>query len=92
MPDDGTADSTALLPSSGVTDGGRAALPGKPIEKTGPPLADSLIFSILLVFSRLLFLCVLWGVFVFFSLYRHPGSPSFLNFFLSVWLVDPLRW
>jgi len=43
---------------SGVTDQGareRAAPLGKPNVKTGPPLADILVFSILLSFIRLFF-------------------------------------
>jgi len=45
--------------SSGVTDGGRGAncSHGKINAKTGPPR------SILLAFSRLLFLCIFWSVF-----------------------------
>ena len=52
---------------SGITDGRagrRAATPGKLNVKTGPPLAEILVFSSLLVFNRLFF-CIFWGVFVF---------------------------
>ena len=51
----------------GVTKGGREAShrPGKLNAKTGPPLADILIFSILFVFGRLLLFCVIRGGFVF---------------------------
>jgi len=43
--------------SNVITNGvkGKAALPAKLNVKTEPPLADILTFSILLVFSRLLF-------------------------------------
>jgi len=50
----------------------RAAPPGKRNAKTSLPLADILIFSILLVLSRLLLFCIFLGVFVFFILYPHP--------------------
>jgi len=50
---------------SGVTDEGEGASrpPGKLNVKTEPPLADILIFSILLVLSILLLFCVFRGVF-----------------------------
>jgi len=56
--------------SSGVTDGqeggkGASRPPGKINSKIGSPLAGILIFGILLVFSRLLFLCVFRCVLVF---------------------------
>jgi len=62
-----------LIITSGVTDGGRqgASLPpGKPNVKAGPPLADIadiLIFTIILVFSRLLFILRFSGRFHLFS-------------------------
>jgi len=53
---------------SSVTDGGGAGairLPGKLNVKTGLPLADVLIFIVLLVFSKLLFF-TFFGVFSFY--------------------------
>ena len=57
-----------MILTSGVPYGrvrGRAAPPGKLNVKTGPPLAEILIFVILLVLSWLLFFCV-FEVFSFF--------------------------
>jgi len=80
--------SVKLLSTSGVTDGVQGDLPHEKLYvKTRPRLADILIFSILLVFCRLLFFCVFRGVFVFLAsidlhdirIYHH-----FLTFFLSV--------
>ena len=52
--------------ASGVTNGGRgrSTHPGKLDVKTGPPLADTLMFIFLIVFSRLLFF-TFFGVFSF---------------------------
>ena len=47
---------------SGVTDGRQEGEPPPPPGglnvKTGPPSAEILVFTILLIFSRLLFFCV----------------------------------
>jgi len=58
-----------MVRGSSVSDGGRGASrpPGKVNVDTGPPLADILIYSILLVFSRLLF-------FAFFGCFRFLAS------------------
>jgi len=64
---------------SGVTDGGRGASrhSGKLSVKTGPPVADFLIFSILLVFSRLFYLASI-------DIHNIRIHYNFLTFFLSV--------
>ena len=53
--------------SNGVTDGGAGGEPPtwKAKCQNWAPLAEILVFSILLIFSRLLFSCFFWGVFVF---------------------------
>jgi len=61
--------------------------PGKLNVKTGPPLAEILIFIVLLFFSWLLFF-TFFGVFSLYlaslDIHDNPGSLSFCNFFLSV--------
>ena len=81
-----TAQAFNLTLTSGVTDDGQGGEPppGKLNVKTEPPFADILTFIILFVFIWLLLLCIFRRVFVFFSHFKHPGSLSFLNFFLSV--------
>jgi len=78
--------------SSGVTDvgQGRAATPGKLNVKTGPPLADILICSILSLFSiflRFSVFCFLASI-DFHDLRIHY---HFLTFFSQCWLVPSLR-
>ena len=84
------------LTTSGVLKGGKGASrpPGKLNAKTGPPLADILIFIVLLFFRWFLFFCVFWDFFVFpasSDIRDIPGSLSFLHFFSECWLVAPLQ-
>jgi len=86
---------------SGVTDGGArggaSLLPSKLNVKNGPPSVDTLIFSILLVFSRLSFFCVFRGVFVFLAgidIHDIRIHYHFLTFFLGVgeWPPNGGQW
>ena len=61
--------------------------PGKLNVETGLPLADILIFSILLVFGRLLSICVFRGVFVCLAsidIHDIQVHDHVLTFFLSI--------
>jgi len=76
---------------SGVTNRGGEPPPGKLNVKTGPPLADIVIFDILLFFSRLFF-CVFSGCFCFLAgidIHDIRIHKHFIAFFLSVGYWPP---
>ena len=74
---------------------GTSCPPGKLNVKTGPPIADTLMFIILLVFSRFLFSLRFSGCFRFLAsidIHNIQIHCHFLTFFSECWQVASLQW
>ena len=71
---------------------GRSAPPGKLNVKTGSPLAEILMFIILLAFSWLLFFCIFRDVFVFLASLDIHDIQLHYRFLTFLWVLasDPL--